>query len=378
MLRPVLGLGALLLVSAALALWLVPTSGPVIGPVRYHALAFEDLAGWAEADHDRVRRLFLDSCPVLQPRDDRWAGPCTAAKQPGPARHFFERQFRPVAVRGRGRGRGLITGYYLPQLNGRTRPAPGFETPLYGPPPDLVKVDLGRFRPHLAGQRLAGRVVGGQLQPLPDRAQIDAGALAGQAPILYWVDDPVAAFFLHIQGSGQIRLPDGRRHLVGYAAANGHPYRSLGRLMIDRGLIARDDLTAQSIAAWLRAHPEAGALLMAENPSFIFFRKLNGARPLGSLGVPLTAEVSLAVDPGIVPLGAPVWLDTRLTAETGRYRRLMLAQDTGGAIRGANRADIYFGPGDRAWRLAGAQNAPGRTILLLPPPIAAPLTEAGR
>jgi membrane-bound lytic murein transglycosylase A len=232
----------------------------------------------------------------------------------------------------------LITGYYEPEIEARAVPGAGFDHPLYRLPPD----------------------------PGFSHAEIAAGALAGQGLELAWIADPVDAFFLQVQGSGRLRLPDGVLRL-GYAGKNGHPYRSLGREMIARGLIAESEISARAIRDWLAAHPDQVTDLLLANPSFVYFRPLDLAPddgPIGTAGVPLTTMRSLAVDPAHIPLGALVLLETRIGG--AEIRRLMVAQDTGGVIKGAQRADIFFGTGHAAGEAAGQQNAPGRLTVLLP------------
>ncbi len=302
MTRTLAGLAALILIGAAMALWLAPQQQG--DDPRYRRLSFAQLPGWAGDDHRAALAAFVTGCPALIRRDaPTWLTVCTIAETGPEPRRFFETYFTPVAVH----GRGLITGYFLPLLHGSRSPGGPYQVPLYARPPELISVDLGDFRHELAGQRIAGKRFGTHLIPMPDRAEIEAGALADRGLELLWVDSAVEAFFLHIQGSGLVELPTGERLLIGYAGQNGHPYRSLGRLMIQRGLLTRGEVTAQAIAAWLKANPDAGAALMRENPSYVFFRELTGDRPLGGLGAPLTPERSLAVDERFVPLGVPVW-----------------------------------------------------------------------
>lgn len=347
---------------------------------RFAPAAFADLPGWAADDHAAALDAFRKSCPRLT-KDGagalggaaEWRAVCAAAEgvdatSPAAARAFFERNFRPVRVTGADGGAdGLITGYYEPELRGARQPGGGFTVPLYVRPPDLVSVDLGRFSDELQGKRIAGRVVEGRLVPYHDRARIERGALEGRGLELVWVDSAADAFFLHIQGSGRIALRGGEVMQVGYAGSNGRPYSSIGRALIERGAIPREDMSMQAIRKWLAAHPAEGAKLMRSNAAFIFFRRLTGPGPIGAFGVPLTPGRSLALDRTRFPLGMPVWLDTVLPEpEAVPLRRLMVAQDTGGAIRGAVRADVFFGPGDRAAALAGAMQSPGRYWFLRP------------
>ncbi len=243
-------------------------------------------------------------------------------------------------------------------------------------PADLVMVELGLFRPAWRGERIAGRVENGQLKPYASRAEIERGALAQRGLELFWVDDAVDAFFLHIQGSGRVRLPDGTVARIGYDGQNGHPYVPIGRLLAERGALPRDEVSMQTIRAWLAAHLGEAAALMEENPSYVFFREIAGPAdaggPLGAQGVALTAGRSLAVDRAFLPLGAPIWLDLEDPAEgNGRLRRLVVAQDTGGAIRGPVRGDLFWGFGPQAAERAGMMKDRGTYYILLPHDVAA-------
>ncbi len=312
---------------------------------------FADLPGWDQDDLAGALAAFNRSCAlVLSPNQPPetplgpngvagtvadWQGPCAAAAPLGDAdaaaqRQFFETWFTPYKAGNNGRTDGLFTGYYEPELRGARQPGGTYTTPLLRRPPDLVMVDLGLFRPAWRGERIAGRVIDGRLKPIESRSAIEHGALDGQHLAFLWVQDPVDAFFLQIQGSGRIRLPDDSLVQIGYDGQNGQPYVSIGRLLVERGVLDRDGVSMQAIRAWIEANPAAGAALMAENPSYVFFREIQGEGPVGTQGVVLTAGRSLAVDRDFVPLGVPVWLDAE--DDTGRVQRLMVAQDTGGAI----------------------------------------------
>jgi len=257
----------------------------------------------------------------------------------------------------------LFTGYYEPELHGaRVRDAT-YDTPVYPRPEDLVLVDLGDFRESLKGERIAGRMQGFRLKPYHSRADIEAGVLDGEVEPILWLDDPIDSFFLHIQGSGLVRLDDGTLTRVGYDGHNGHIYFAIGRYLISAGHVAREDMSMQAIRAWLEANPDQMSAVMNRNPSYIFFRELTGDGPIGAQGVALTAGRSLAVDRTRHALGVPVWVDI----DYGEgLRRLMVAQDTGGAIRGPVRGDFFWGSGDAAGEMAGAMAAKGRKWLLLP------------
>lgn len=262
------------------------------------------------------------------------------------AREFFEKGFTPFAVADYGNAVGLFTGYYEIELNGSRHRHGRYQTPLYRKPPGVGP-------------------------ELPTRAAIEDGALARRGLELLWVDDPIDAFFLQIQGSGRVRLGGGGTVRVGYDGQNGHPYIPVGRLLIERGVIARDKLTMAVIRSWMKQNPEAGAALRREDPSYVFFREIKGDGPIGAEGAALSAERSIAVDHAFVALGIPVWLeaDERFAAADS-VRRLVVAQDTGGAIKGPVRGDVFWGTGDAAGSRAGVMNASGRYYLLLPRAVA--------
>jgi membrane-bound lytic murein transglycosylase A len=354
-------------------------------------VAFADLADWPGTAPSAGLKAFVAGCGRIEKADPSaqfggksfagiiaaWQDACSVARSTPPgddaaARLFFEENFRPFAITQDGEPDGLITGYYEPLLNGSPTPTARFRVPLHARPVDLVSVDLGEFSPDLQGRRIAGKVVDGKLTLYPDRAAIDSGVLASQQLELLWVDDPVAKFFLQIQGSGRVRLPDGSVQRVGYADQNGRLYRPIGRDLVQAGEISQDQISLQTIRAWLEAHPERADELMWKNPSYVFFRTLpdladdQGAP--GALGIPLTAGHSLAVDRSFWPLGAPMWLDTSYPPEVGGapLRTVAVAQDTGGAIKGAVRADLFVGVGPPAERIAGPMKSGGRLWILLP------------
>lgn len=349
--------------------WLAPPPG-ITG-----AVSWRDLPAWEQDRHAESWPALLRSCEKLARRDPPWEQVCRAARDfPDPsdaeAREFFETWFTPHKVRGTGwRTRGLITGYYEPLLRGRLTPSEQFRYPIYARPQDLLIVDLSKLFPELKNKRVRGKLMGNKVVPYYNRQQIDTEPklLAGQE--LLWVDNPVALFFLHIQGSGRVELPDGRIVAVGYADQNGHPYRSIGRELITMGELAREDVNMFSIRDWLRDNANRAEELLHRNPSYVFFALGPSQRegPVGSLNVPLTAQRSLAVDRTVIPLGVPIWLDTtRPGTNSEPYRRLVLAQDTGGAIKGPVRADLYWGRGNTAERMAGLMKQPGRLFVLLP------------
>jgi membrane-bound lytic murein transglycosylase A len=290
-----------------------------------------------------------------------------------PARRLAERVLEAFDVLVSAADPVLVTGYYEPVLEAAERPGDGYAVPIYGVPDDLVEADLAAFDPRLRGERLAGRLEGRRLVPYWSRAEIAAGHLAGRGLELAWARDPIDVFFMEIQGSGTLRLPDGREVRVGYAASNGRPYRSIGRVLIDEGQLTREAVSMPTLRAWLAAAPPAErARILDHNPAVVFFRRLEGPPP-GSLGVPVTPERSIATDLRLFPPGALAFVVTdrpRRTAEGRlvweRLARFVLNQDSGGAIRGPGRVDVFWGRGDDAELAAGLMKQPGRLFFLLP------------
>ncbi len=321
-----------------------------------------------EDQAEAARAAFALSCPGLMRRTDAsgltqgadWQAACQAAASVprGGARDFFARYFEAVQV---GDGRSLATGYYEPEIAGSRERRSGYEVPIYARPRDLIDVDLGAFTTDLKGKKIRGKVQGTNLVPYDDRTAIEQGSLEGRAPILAWGADPIEVFFLQIQGSGRLRLPDGGIMRIGYDTQNGRDYTGIGALMKARGLLGPGQTSMQGIVAWLHDHPEEGRAIMRENKSFVFFRELNGA-PQGAMGYAVTGQVSVAADPKFVPLGAPVFLSMDRQDATG----LWVAQDTGGAIKGSNRFDTFWGAGDTARAVAGGMSARDTAFLLLP------------
>ena len=303
-----------------------------------------------------------------------WRAPCAglaqlAATDDATARVFFETWFQPFLVTEDGKDQGVFTGYYEAELKADTKPNGRYRVPLYRRPPDLVSASLGQFRADLEGESIVGRVEESRLVPYFSRAAIDAGVLAGRGLELLWADDPVDVFFLHVQGSGRVTLPDGSGLRVGFAASNGLPFYAIGRAMIEEKHL-KGDFSMQAIRDWLRANPEKAEEMMQRNRRFIFFRTIKGEGPIGAQGVALTAERSLAVDPAFLPLGAPVYLDTTWPGSSRPLQRLMIAQDTGNAIKGAIRGDFFWGFGEAALAQAGRMKQAGRYFLLLPKSVA--------
>ncbi len=352
-------------------------AGVALGPA-FAALSVSD------ADARGALSSFIESCPRLLAREDAsgltrpddWRGACDAARSwaPARARAFFAEQFTPVQV---GDGKAFATGYFEPEIAGSRTRRPGFEVPVYAMPTDLVRgwpddVALSERtgRPPLGRYDEAGRFV-----LYHDRAAIEDGALTGKAQVIAWAADPVEFFFLQIQGSGRLRTPEGEVIRIGYAGQNGREYVGIGGVMRERGLLGEGpgkySGSMQGIMAYIRDNPRDGRDLMRLNKSWIFFSELNGDGPLGALGVPVRRESSVAADPAFVPLGAPVWLDLDRAEADG----LWVAQDTGGAIKGANRFDTFWGAGEDARRIAGGMSGRGRAYVLLPRAAAARLAE---
>jgi len=338
---------------------------------RLEAATFASLPGWAGAAPDASLAAFLAGCPrIAAPSALRAACEAAGAVPPGDpqaARRFFEEQFAPWAVLAAEDGEGLITGYYEPVLAGSRARSGAFRYPVHGVPEDLLVVDLAALHPDLRHLRLRGRLEGRRLVPYWSRAEIERRGGELPAPVLAWVADPVELFFLQIQGSGQIELAPGERIRLGYAEQNGHPYRSLGRHLVEQGELRLGEASMQGIKAWAAANPQKLREALNVNASYVFFRDLPAAGgPIGALGAPLSAGYSLAVDPRFVPLGAPVYLATSWPLEARPLERLMAAQDTGGAIRGAARADFFWGTGPEAGAQAGRMRQSGRLWLLWP------------
>jgi membrane-bound lytic murein transglycosylase A len=342
------------------------------------AVAWSDLPGWKDDDLRAVWQAFLRSCTKLKSQA-AWRDNCTLAGQLAPAasvRDFFEAQFLPYRVANAdGSVQGLVTGYYEPLLRGSRRKEGPYRYPIYAAPADLLTIDLAEINPELKHLRLRGRLQGRRVVPYYPRAEIEQGlpALAGRE--LLWVDDPVDLFFLQIQGSGRVRLPTGEMVRVGYADQNGQPYKSIGRYLVEQGELKLEQASMQGIKAWGAANPARLNALLDQNPSYVFFRELPQAEggqnadadgPLGALGVALTPERSIAVDPRYIPLGAPVFLATTMPGSEQALARLVLAQDSGGAIRGAVRADYFWGFGEAAGAQAGRMRQSARMWVLLP------------
>ena len=347
---------------------------PVALPAAPFAVSkWEMLPDWQTTDLQPTWAAFLQSCHALKSKPD-WRTVCTRTEelaQPDNTalRAFFEESFTPYQVfNPDGSSQGLITGYYEPRLTGSRVRTDRFRYPLYAVPDDMLIIDLSEVYPQLKDMRLRGRLQGKRVLPYYNRAEIDGGKASLQGRELFWVEDTVDLFFLQIQGSGRIELPDGSLVKVGYAEQNGHPYVSIGKKLVEMGELKLEEASMQGIKNWAQRYPEKLDALLAQNPSYVFFRELpNGlSAPLGALGVPLTETYSIAVDPRTIPLGAPVFLSTTYPNTSEPLNRLMLAQDTGGAIKGAVRADFFWGFGEQAGAQAGRMKQSGQMWVLFP------------
>jgi membrane-bound lytic murein transglycosylase A len=322
-----------------------------------------------EANAARALKAFKLSCPALVRRPDLsgltsgsdWQPACAAASswRADDALGFFKANFEVAQI---GTGAAFATGYYEPEIAGSRTKQPGYSLPIYRRPPELVEIDLGRFSESLKGKKIRGRVNGQSFVPYDDRAMIEDGSLAGRGLEIAWAKDTIEFFFVQVQGSGILRLPDGGTMKIGYDGQNGHDYTGIGKIMRDRGLLGPGQASMQGIDAWIRANPEQGRAIMRENKSWVFFRELTNTGALGALNVEVAARTTVAADPMFTPLGAPVFLSMDRAEPNG----LWVAQDTGGAIKGANRFDTFWGAGAEATRIAGGMSAKGTSFLLLP------------
>jgi membrane-bound lytic murein transglycosylase A len=378
--------------SAAAICWLMATSLltelTASAEPTLKALNFSALAGWQEDDHLAALTAFRRSCAEILStghgfkRTARYAGSkqaweavCKAANNAADARQFFEESFVALQVEDPNRPAGLFTGYFEPEAEGSLHPGGDYQVPVYAKPDDLVAFDA-------VGEAVTGlkygRMSDGKPEPYWSREQIEKGALKGRGLEIAWLKKWEDAFFIHIQGSGRIKLPDGAILRLSYAAKTGLPYTAIGGVLIERGILTRETNSMQSIRAWMSGNPQAARELMWHNKSFVFFRKVDVADPdLGALGaqqVHLTPQRSLAVDRSIWPFGMPVWIETTTPKEaqggSAPYNRLMIAQDTGSAIKGYARGDVYWGWGETAADKAGHMKSPGRFVALLPREVA--------
>lgn len=371
-----------------------PSRDPVLS---FRPVAYEKVPGWKADNHAAALAPFLKSCEKLRqrPADQAlgeeaemgrvrdWLPICDDAARvrqgnDTDARYFFESRFQAYLASDLGKEEGLFTGYYEPQLNGSFKPDGTYRVPIYSRPKDIIGADLGAFDDKWQGEQIAGRLDGGRYVPYYDRAEIEQGALQGQQLEILWVDDLIDAFFLHIQGSGRVVLPDGTHVRLGYDGRNGRPYTAVGRELVAMGVMRLDDVTMPAIRYWMINNPVAAQAVMQKNRSFIFFKVLTTAGPIGAEGTVLTPGRSLAVDRRFIPLGIPLWLATTDpgTKPLRPLRRIVIAQDTGSAIKGAVRGDLFWGHGAAAGDKAGLMKQAGRYYLLLPKSLA-PKTDGG-
>lgn len=326
---------------ATIVAGLMMISSAASSETTYTIFDFEDLDGWADDDHGAAFSVFKSTCNDLKAPD--WRNLCAAAQDFGDAQKFFELLFRPVLIEDG--NPGLFTGYFEPELNGARTPSDRYKYPLYRMPSEARRSSTWMSR----------------------RGIETSDVMKGKGLEIAWVDDPVELFFLQIQGSGRVKLPDGSYLRVGYSGSNGHPYRSIGVEMVRQGIYKAHQVSAEVIKNWVRRNQEAGIELLRHNPSYVFFREVSKVPadkgPLGAMNRSVTTLRSVAVDPKYTPLGAPVWLEKD---GENQMRRLMVAQDTGSAIKGAQRADVFFGTGDAAGKAAGRLRDPGRMLVLLP------------
>ena len=366
----------------------VPKVAPSVPNLVLTPVSFAQLPGWTGDSVNEALPALRGSCKVFQRkapgervgpsgiggRVANWHRVCLALSQlskdnPAFTRRYFEQQFDPYLVSNRSQASGLFTGYFEIELRGSRTQNGAYKTPLYSKPQDVVSINLGQFSSDWVGKKITGRVTGDRVIPAQTRREIDEGALAGKGLEILWVDDPVDAFFLHIQGSGRVVMDDGSIVRVGFAGRNGHRYVAIGRELVNRGGISKQTVSMQSIRSWLRVNKSDAAPVMQLNPSYIFFQTLQGPGPVGAQGVVLTPGRSLAVDRSFIPLGVPIWLSTTSPLDPSEpLNRLVVAQDTGSAIKGPVRGDLYWGYGENAALNAGFMKSKGRYYVLLPKP----------
>lgn len=378
-------LAVLALISLGGFAWWFFTPKPV-----FRIVGFKHLPGWETADLNKSLSAFQTSCRAfikqapeqivgtddisLQAKD--WQPACQAALNFNPdlekdPKRFFQKWFAPVEFYGDRPNKGLFTGYYMPTIKGSYTQSAEYNVPIYEVPNDLITLDLGLFVPHLKNRKIVGRLAGSQVVPYYTREQINKGAIKNKAQVLMWMHSPIDRLFLEIQGSGIVELDDGSQVFIGYDGQNGAPYTAIAGVLIKKGVMTRDNASMQGIKRYLEEHPEEMDPVINQNKSFVFFRKLHLDGALGSQGVTLTPGYSLAIDRQWVPMGAPLWLntsrpDSRNPDRSKPMQRLMIAQDTGGAIKGKIRGDVFWGGGEKATMIAGHMKNPGHYWLLLP------------
>lgn len=372
-------------VSLGLYLWWPQAVKPTFRQVH-----FKHLPGWNKASFTKSLQAFQVSCRAFVKHDPErvvgtdaislqakdWQPACHAALAMSDsseqlAKLFFEQWFAPVEFYGDKPVNGLFTGYYMPSLKGSYTKTAEYNVPLYQVPSDMLTIDLELFLPHAKNKKIIGRLAGNKIVPYFTREQINNGALKDKAKVLMWIRDPVDRLFLEIQGSGIVELDDGSRVFVGYDGQNGAPYTAIAGILIKQGVMTKHNASMQGIKRYFAEHPEQRDKIINQNKSFIFFRKLSLDGALGSQGVPLTPGYSLAIDRQWIPMGAPLWLsttrpDSKKPDRSKPMQRLMIAQDTGGAIKGKVRGDVFWGGGERATLIAGHMKNEGHYWLLLP------------
>jgi membrane-bound lytic murein transglycosylase A len=388
-----LGASLLLCTVAFFTWWLYPVSNTT----KFHATTFKNLPGWKSGEIQTSLQAFQISCKTfLRQHPEKqvgskhidlkikdWQPACKAAlavpaNSNQAARAFFETWFTPVAFHKGKPVRGLFTGYYMPYLKGSLTKTATYNVPIYSVPSNLVTADPKLFDSKLKHHRkFVGQVQKKKLLPYYTRAQINKGAINKFSSVIVWINDPVERQFLEIEGSGIVQLPDGKKMYIGYAGENGAPYTSIAQILINKGVMTRDNASMQRIRRYFKQHPKQVNAILNQNKSFVFFEALKQEAALGAQGVPLTAGYSLAIDRKWIPMGAPIWLSTtspdKATKKENKLQRLMIAQDTGGAIQGKVRGDVYWGDGDEAVYTAGHMKNPGYYWILLPKTLAANL-----
>lgn len=351
---------------------------------------FSRIPNWKRDDQSKSLLAFQQSCIDILKRNPTvafstiqhsgknsdWQTICTTANKlhnpdKSTARHFFESAFTPYHVYDNFNPKGLFTGYYLPLLHANLKQTKKYSTPIYAVPDDLIKINLGLFRPALAGTTIVGQINNHTLKPYPDRSIISNGGIQKNARVLAWSDNPIDVFFAQIQGSAIIQLPNHQEFSIGYAGNNGRPYTAIGKILVSRNALSKKNVSMQTIRTWLTEHPQEMDSILNQNASYVFFNILKNKDPVGTEQVALTPERSLAVDTRHIPLGAPLWLDTVApsptpTKKSTNFSKLVIAQDTGGAIKGIVRGDVYWGAGDKATFIAGHMQSPGQYWILLP------------
>jgi membrane-bound lytic murein transglycosylase A len=382
-----LGGAALLLLAAACVARAEGRNPMKISDAQYEPTTFDAIEGWADDDHDAAFETFLDSCrailkgtPASRPGQPMYAAlheVCAKAAKldphkPGEARDFFEQNFRPVKISPLGTPDGFLTGYYEPIAEGAREKADGFDYPLYRKPPNLLPGGRMQITSVVTGKKKK-KAQRRKLVPFHDRAAIDDGVLDGRNLEICYLKDPIEAFFAHIQGSVRVKLDDGKLMRLNYQAANGHPYYAVGRWLIERKIVPKDEMSMDRIREWMERNPKEGEELRRKNKSYVFFRETklaNDEEPIGAQGISLTPGRSIAVDRNLNVYGTPFFISAMLPIQSEKpetpFRRLMIAQDTGGAIVGPARADIYFGAGDEAASIAGRMRHNGRFVMLVP------------